>query len=107
MVDHRKLRKKITMLPFTFQLNRNFKPDNWKDIGQDLQLHKSLKDLFQWSMDKNKFKLTSHLEELGEGFQKICLKEIPFKDLIIITKGWNPNRKFYSLKERQARIREN
>ncbi|MBW0530541.1 hypothetical protein O181_070256 [Austropuccinia psidii MF-1] len=58
-------------------------------------------------MDKKKSKLTSHLEELGEGFQKICLKEIPFKDLIIITKGWNPNRKFYLLKERPASIREN
>ncbi|MBW0515204.1 hypothetical protein O181_054919 [Austropuccinia psidii MF-1] len=38
---------------------------------------------------------------------KICLKEIDFKDLMVITKGWNPTRKFRLLEVRVNRIREN
>ncbi|MBW0569454.1 hypothetical protein O181_109169 [Austropuccinia psidii MF-1] len=34
-----------------------------------------------------------HWAELGESCQKICLREIPFKDLMESTKGWNPTRK--------------
>ncbi|MBW0531076.1 hypothetical protein O181_070791 [Austropuccinia psidii MF-1] len=47
------------------------------------------------------------LAELGASFQKICLKEISFKDLMVITKGWNPTRQFRLLEERETRIREN
>ncbi|MBW0531134.1 hypothetical protein O181_070849 [Austropuccinia psidii MF-1] len=72
-----------------------------------LQLHQILKDLFQRRMDNKRLNLASHWEELGEIFQKICLKEIPFKDLMEITKGWNSNRKFKLLEERETRIREN
>ncbi|MBW0461910.1 hypothetical protein O181_001625 [Austropuccinia psidii MF-1] len=50
---------------------------------------------------------TSHWEELGASSQKSFLKEIPFKDLMVITKGWNPTRKFKLLEERATRIREN
>ncbi|MBW0489431.1 hypothetical protein O181_029146 [Austropuccinia psidii MF-1] len=58
-------------------------------------------------MDNKKFNLTSHWAELGESFQKICRKEIEFKDLMVITKGWNPTRMFRLLEERESRIREN
>ncbi|MBW0462987.1 hypothetical protein O181_002702 [Austropuccinia psidii MF-1] len=53
------------------------------------------------------FKLASQLAELGASYQKICVKEIPFKDLMVITKGWHPTRKFRLLEERETRIKEN
>ncbi|MBW0549742.1 hypothetical protein O181_089457 [Austropuccinia psidii MF-1] len=49
--------------------------------------------LFQWSLDNKRFNLESHWAGLGASFQKICLKEIDFKDIMVITKGWNPTRK--------------
>ncbi|MBW0462422.1 hypothetical protein O181_002137 [Austropuccinia psidii MF-1] len=107
MVDGKTLREIIPTLPFTFQFNRNLKPEDWKDINQILQLHQLLKNLFQCSMDSKRFNLASHWEELGESFQKICLKEINFKGLMVITKGWNPTRKFRLLEVRENRIREN
>ncbi|MBW0469722.1 hypothetical protein O181_009437 [Austropuccinia psidii MF-1] len=58
-------------------------------------------------MDNKRFNLASHWEELGASCQKICLKEIDFKDLMIITKGWNPTRQFRLLEVRANRIREN
>ncbi|MBW0563393.1 hypothetical protein O181_103108 [Austropuccinia psidii MF-1] len=58
-------------------------------------------------MDNKRFKLASHWEELEASFQKICLKEISFKDLMVITKGCNPTRQFGLLEERATRIREN
>ncbi|MBW0582939.1 hypothetical protein O181_122654, partial [Austropuccinia psidii MF-1] len=86
VVDGKTMREIISTLPFTLQFNRNLKPEDWKDMAQVLQLHQRLKDLFQWSMDNKRFNLTSHWEELEASFQKICLKEIDFKDLMIITK---------------------
>ncbi|MBW0575051.1 hypothetical protein O181_114766 [Austropuccinia psidii MF-1] len=74
VVNGKKLREIIPTLPLTFQLKRNPKPEDWKDIDQALQLHQILKDLFQWSMEKKSFNLASHWEELGPSFQKICLK---------------------------------
>ncbi|MBW0520468.1 hypothetical protein O181_060183 [Austropuccinia psidii MF-1] len=62
---------------------------------------------FQWIMHNKRFNLASHWEELGVSSQKICLREIPFKDLMEITKGWNPTRWFRLLEERETRIREN
>ncbi|MBW0479927.1 hypothetical protein O181_019642 [Austropuccinia psidii MF-1] len=50
---------------------------------------------------------SSNWEELGASFQKICLKAIDFKDLMVITKGWNPTRKFRLLEVREDRIRGN
>ncbi|MBW0492189.1 hypothetical protein O181_031904 [Austropuccinia psidii MF-1] len=44
---------------------------------------------------------------LGASFQKICLREISFKDFMEITKGWNLTRKFRLLEERETRIKEN
>ncbi|MBW0496636.1 hypothetical protein O181_036351 [Austropuccinia psidii MF-1] len=58
-------------------------------------------------MENKRFKLAMHLKELGAIFQRICLEEIPFKDIMVITKGWKPNRKFKLLEERETRIREN
>ncbi|MBW0478025.1 hypothetical protein O181_017740 [Austropuccinia psidii MF-1] len=58
-------------------------------------------------MDKKRFNLASHWEELGASFQKICLKEISFKGLMEITKGWNCTRKLRLLEERATRIRDN
>ncbi|MBW0580980.1 hypothetical protein O181_120695 [Austropuccinia psidii MF-1] len=47
------------------------------------------------------------LAEPGVSFQKISLKEIYFKDLMVITKGWNPTRQLRLLELRENRIREN
>ncbi|MBW0475163.1 hypothetical protein O181_014878 [Austropuccinia psidii MF-1] len=58
-------------------------------------------------MDSKRFKLASHWEELGESCQNICLKKIPFKDLMVIIKGWNPIRQFRLLQHRKTRIRGN
>ncbi|MBW0551380.1 hypothetical protein O181_091095 [Austropuccinia psidii MF-1] len=58
-------------------------------------------------MDNKRFNLASHWEELGASCQKICLKEIDFRDLMVITKGWNHTRKLRLLEEREARIRDN
>ncbi|MBW0546840.1 hypothetical protein O181_086555 [Austropuccinia psidii MF-1] len=107
VVDGKTLREIIPTLPFTFQVNRNLKPEDWKDMDQVLQLHQLLKDISQWSMDNKRFNLASHWAEIGASFQKICLKEIPFKDLMVITKVLNPTRQFRLLEERQTRIREN
>ncbi|MBW0545296.1 hypothetical protein O181_085011 [Austropuccinia psidii MF-1] len=58
-------------------------------------------------MDNKRFNLASHWAELEASSQKICLKEIYFKYLMVITKGWNPTRQFRLLKVRANRIREN
>ncbi|MBW0552692.1 hypothetical protein O181_092407 [Austropuccinia psidii MF-1] len=58
-------------------------------------------------MDNKRLNLASHWEDLGASFQKICLKEIPFKDHMLITKGWNPKRQFKLLEERETRISKN
>ncbi|MBW0489211.1 hypothetical protein O181_028926, partial [Austropuccinia psidii MF-1] len=107
VVDGKTLREIIPTLPFTFQFNRNLKLEYWKDMDQVLQLQQLLKDLFKWIMDKKRFNLASRWVELGASFQKICLKEIDFRDLILITKGWNPTRKFRLLEVRANRIRKN
>ncbi|MBW0590427.1 hypothetical protein O181_130142, partial [Austropuccinia psidii MF-1] len=92
VVDGKTLREIIPTLPFTFQFNRNLKPEDWKDMDQVIQLHQLLKDFFQWRMDNKRFNLASHLAELAASCQKICLKKIDFRDLMVITKGWNPTR---------------
>ncbi|MBW0532780.1 hypothetical protein O181_072495, partial [Austropuccinia psidii MF-1] len=114
VVDGKKLREIIPTLPFTFKLNRNLKPEDWKDMHQVLQIHQLRKGLFQWSMDNKRFNLDSQWEELGESCQKICLKEIDFRDLMVITKFWNPTRqrttdpdRAYSDSFRLARSRPN
>ncbi|MBW0534897.1 hypothetical protein O181_074612 [Austropuccinia psidii MF-1] len=96
VVDKNTLRETIPTLPFTFQFNRNSKPEDWKDMDQVPQLHQLLKERFQWSMDNKRFNLAFYWAELGASCQKICLKEIDFKDLMVITKGWNPTRQFES-----------
>ncbi|MBW0566758.1 hypothetical protein O181_106473 [Austropuccinia psidii MF-1] len=58
-------------------------------------------------MYNKRFNLASHLEELRACFQKVCLKHTPFKALMVITKGWNSNRKFKLLEGRASRIRDN
>ncbi|MBW0490252.1 hypothetical protein O181_029967 [Austropuccinia psidii MF-1] len=107
VVDGKTLRKMIPTLPFTFQFNRNLKPEDWKDMDQVLQHNKLPKDLFQWSMDKKRFNLASHWSELGAIFQKICLKEIDFKDLMVITKAWNNPKQCRLLEVGENRIRKN
>ncbi|MBW0479671.1 hypothetical protein O181_019386 [Austropuccinia psidii MF-1] len=107
VVEGKTLREIIPTLPFPFQSNRNLKPNDQKDMDQVHKLHQILKDLFQWRMDNKRSNLASHWAELGEIFPKICLEEIPFKDLMVITKGWNPTRKFRFLEERETRIRGN
>ncbi|MBW0499450.1 hypothetical protein O181_039165 [Austropuccinia psidii MF-1] len=39
VVDGKTLMEIIPTLPFTFQCNRNLKPEEWKDMDQILQLH--------------------------------------------------------------------
>ncbi|MBW0501302.1 hypothetical protein O181_041017 [Austropuccinia psidii MF-1] len=107
VADGKTLKEIIPTLPLTFQFNRNLKPEYWKDMDQVLQLHQLLKDLFQWRMDNKRFNLASHWAELGEIFQKFCLKEIDSRHLMVITKGWSPTRQFRLLKVRENRIREN
>ncbi|MBW0468161.1 hypothetical protein O181_007876 [Austropuccinia psidii MF-1] len=58
-------------------------------------------------MENKQFNLASCWEELGARFQKICLREISFKDLIKITEIWNLNKQFKLLKESGAKIRKN
>ncbi|MBW0570698.1 hypothetical protein O181_110413 [Austropuccinia psidii MF-1] len=58
-------------------------------------------------MDNKRFNLPSHWAELGASFQRICLKEIDFKELMVITKGWSPTRQFQLLEARAHRIRDN
>ncbi|MBW0527705.1 hypothetical protein O181_067420 [Austropuccinia psidii MF-1] len=58
-------------------------------------------------MDNKRFNLASHRAELVESCQKICLNEIDFKNLIVITKVWNHTRQFRPLEEQETRIREN
>ncbi|MBW0516016.1 hypothetical protein O181_055731 [Austropuccinia psidii MF-1] len=106
VVDGKTLREIIPTLPFTSQFNRNLKPEDWKDMDQVLQLHQLLRDFFQWSMDKI-FYLEYNWAELEASCQKICLKEIDFKELMIITKGWNSTRQLRLLEVRANRIRKN
>ncbi|MBW0527395.1 hypothetical protein O181_067110 [Austropuccinia psidii MF-1] len=58
-------------------------------------------------MDKMRFNLASHWAELGASCQKICLIEIDFKEIMVITKGWNPTRQFRLLEVRTNRTKEN
>ncbi|MBW0553991.1 hypothetical protein O181_093706, partial [Austropuccinia psidii MF-1] len=58
-------------------------------------------------MDNKRFNLASHWAELGASCQRISLKEIDFKDLMVITKGCNPTRQFRLLEARANRIRKN
>ncbi|MBW0578120.1 hypothetical protein O181_117835 [Austropuccinia psidii MF-1] len=58
-------------------------------------------------MDNKIFNLASHWAELGASCQRICLKEIDLKGLMIMTKGWNPMWQFRLLEVRANRIREN
>ncbi|MBW0474670.1 hypothetical protein O181_014385 [Austropuccinia psidii MF-1] len=58
-------------------------------------------------MDNKRFNLTSHWAELGASFQKIYLKEMNFKDLMVVTKAWDPTRQLRLLEVRENRIREN
>ncbi|MBW0497655.1 hypothetical protein O181_037370 [Austropuccinia psidii MF-1] len=62
---------------------------------------------FSMENGQKNFNLASHWAELGASFQKICLKEIEFKDLMVTTKGWNPTRQFRLLEVRANRTREN
>ncbi|MBW0591161.1 hypothetical protein O181_130876, partial [Austropuccinia psidii MF-1] len=101
------MREIISTLPLTLKFNGDLKREDWKDMDQVLQLHQLLKDLFQWSMDNKRLKLASHWAELGASFQKICLNKKDFKDLMVITKGWNPTRQSRPLEARAQGIREN
>ncbi|MBW0460484.1 hypothetical protein O181_000199 [Austropuccinia psidii MF-1] len=107
MVNAKTLREITPLLPFTLKLNRDLKPEDWKDMDQLLKLHKLLKDLFQQIIEHKRFNMDSHWAEKGEGWQKIFLREISFKELMEITKDWNSNRKFKLLEDREAKIRKN
>ncbi|MBW0577111.1 hypothetical protein O181_116826 [Austropuccinia psidii MF-1] len=58
-------------------------------------------------MNNKRFNIAPHWAELGAICQRICLKEIDFKDRMVITKRWKPTRHFRLLEARANRIREN
>ncbi|MBW0507562.1 hypothetical protein O181_047277 [Austropuccinia psidii MF-1] len=76
-------------------------------MDQVLQSHQLLKYIYQWRMDNKRLNLVFPWEELGASCHKICLKEIPFKDLMVIPKGFNSTSQFRILEARQTRIRKN
>ncbi|MBW0467548.1 hypothetical protein O181_007263 [Austropuccinia psidii MF-1] len=83
-------------------------------MDQVLQLHQLLREIFQWRRDNKRFNLASHRAELEASFQKICLRELDFKHLMVITKGLNTTRQItadpdreYSDSFRLTRIRPN
>ncbi|MBW0553560.1 hypothetical protein O181_093275 [Austropuccinia psidii MF-1] len=51
------------------------------DMDQVLKLHKLLKYLFQCIMENKMLNLASHWGGLGASFQRIFLKDIPFKNV--------------------------
>ncbi|MBW0482442.1 hypothetical protein O181_022157 [Austropuccinia psidii MF-1] len=102
IIDGMTLREIIPTVPSTL-----LKPEDWKDMDKAYQIHQLLKDLYQWRMDNKRFKLELHWEKMAACCQKAGLKEIPFKDLMVITKGLNPKWQFKLLEERAARIRDN
>ncbi|MBW0491564.1 hypothetical protein O181_031279 [Austropuccinia psidii MF-1] len=71
VVDGQTLREIIPTLPFTFQFNRNLKPEDMKDMDQSLQLHQLLKDLFQWSMDNTRLQRTYENHQRLESHQAV------------------------------------
>ncbi|MBW0483057.1 hypothetical protein O181_022772, partial [Austropuccinia psidii MF-1] len=105
LVDGKTMREIISTLPFTLQFNGVLKPEDWKDMDQVLQLHQLLEELFQCGMYNKSFNLATHWAELGASFQKICLKDKDFKDLMVTTKGWNPTMQFRLLEATAQRIR--
>ncbi|MBW0574638.1 hypothetical protein O181_114353, partial [Austropuccinia psidii MF-1] len=100
VVDGQTMREIISTLPFTLQFNRNLKPKDWKDMDKFFfSSTNSSKNCFNgaWTTRGSTWHLTG----------KICLKEIDFKDLMVITKDLNPTRHFRLLEARAQRIREN
>ncbi|MBW0491919.1 hypothetical protein O181_031634 [Austropuccinia psidii MF-1] len=77
------------------------------DMDQALKLHKLLKYLFQHIMENKILNLASHWAGLGASFERICLKDIHFKSLMVVTKGWNLKRQSKLLEEGTTSIREN
>ncbi|MBW0525561.1 hypothetical protein O181_065276 [Austropuccinia psidii MF-1] len=96
-----------THLSIHFSIQQKFQTRALEQYGSHSSAQPTAKRSLQWSMDTKRLNLTCHWEELGASCQKICLKEINFKDLMEITKHWNPTRKFRHLEERATRIREN
>ncbi|MBW0588983.1 hypothetical protein O181_128698 [Austropuccinia psidii MF-1] len=76
-------------------------------MDQAFQSHQLLKDIYQWRMDNKRLNLASHWAEIGASCHKICLKEIPLKDLMLIPEGFNYSRQLRILEERETRIRQN
>ncbi|MBW0551320.1 hypothetical protein O181_091035 [Austropuccinia psidii MF-1] len=76
-------------------------------MDQALKLNKLLKYLFQCIVENKMLNLASHWEGLGESFERICLKDIPFKNLMVVAKGWNLKRQSKLLEEGTTSIREN
>ncbi|MBW0556794.1 hypothetical protein O181_096509 [Austropuccinia psidii MF-1] len=63
-------------------------PPGMACIEQFVLTHQIFQELLQWGMADREFKPDSHYKELVESIQKISLKEIFFKELII-DKKWN------------------
>ncbi|MBW0477936.1 hypothetical protein O181_017651 [Austropuccinia psidii MF-1] len=79
-----------THSPIHFSIQQKNKARVLEGYGSSSSAPPSAQRSFAMEHGHKRFNLPSHLEELGEIFQKICLREIPFKELMEITKGWNP-----------------
>ncbi|MBW0463272.1 hypothetical protein O181_002987 [Austropuccinia psidii MF-1] len=101
------IRELLLEVSFQIKFNPEFQKGDWKDEEQVMQIQKLLKDLFTWSMDNRMFSMAASWVEVGITTQNICLKQIPWMDLMDEIKGWNPNKNLKLLEERETRIREN
>ncbi|MBW0550605.1 hypothetical protein O181_090320 [Austropuccinia psidii MF-1] len=105
MVNGKELREIMPMIPFTFQFNIDLKPEDLRDMDTSaLQTPQRSSPIEHVKQEVQPgFALGRTLCKLTE----ICLKKIYFKDPIEITKGWNSNRKFKLLEDKEAKFREN
>ncbi|MBW0477955.1 hypothetical protein O181_017670 [Austropuccinia psidii MF-1] len=83
------------------KFNPELQPGDWKDGEQLINIHKFLKDMFTWSMDNKMFSMEASNAEVGITTKKICLKKMACMDLTKEMKGWNTNKNFKLLEERE------
>ncbi|MBW0480386.1 hypothetical protein O181_020101 [Austropuccinia psidii MF-1] len=107
VVDGMTLKEIIPTLTFTFQYTETPNQRTGRIWIKFFSFTNFSKTFFQWSMDNMKFNLASHWAEIEASFQKICLKVIDFKYLMVRTKDWNLTRHFRLLEVRANRIRAN
>ncbi|MBW0561908.1 hypothetical protein O181_101623 [Austropuccinia psidii MF-1] len=86
---------------FQIKFHPKFEPWIFTDAEKVIKIHQLLKYLFPWSMDNKMLSMEASREEVGIEIQKNCLKQIAWIDLIKKMKGWNTNKEFNLLEERE------